>query len=178
MAKIFSIEQLTAFLKAAKSKAGGQYVTLYCESDYRMNKFPTDGSERVRIKDDFQPRKRYTIKYHFGEDYDKKMSKLLGVDYKSSDDNREHLVENVLMRFKSTGTACFIAMPEARKSLGVYLNGQPISEEDLAYAKRYKAKSNPSMYLNIGVKNVYEIHIGGEIHECLIGKAAEVSDAG
>jgi hypothetical protein len=143
-----------------------------------MNKFPTDGSERVRIKDNFQPRKRYSIKYHFGEDYDKKMSKLLGVDYQSSDANREHLVENVLMRFKSTGTACFIAMPEARKSLGVFLNGEPISEEDLAYAKRYKSKTNESMYLNIGVKNVYEIRIGGDVHECMIGTPAAVSVAG
>ena len=176
MAKIFSVSELVAILKSAK--AGGQFVTLYCESDYKMNKYPTDGSVRERIKDNFQPRKRYSIKYNFGADYEKKMSKLLGEDYNASDANREHLVENVLMRFKSTGNVCFIAMPIFRKSLGVLLNGQPISEEDMAYAKRFKAKSNPAMYLNIGVKNVYEIHIGKQVYECLIGKASEVTLAG
>ena len=178
MTKIFSIEELAALLKAAKSnKSGGQYVTIYCESDYRLNQFPSDDSEHVRVKAGFQPRKRYSIKYHFGEDYDKKMSKLLGKPYKSHDSNREHLVENVLMRFKSTDNYCFIAMPEQEKQLGVYLNGKPISEEDMAYAKRYQAKVYDKKYLNVGVKNVYEVHIGGECYECLIGKPQQVSVA-
>jgi hypothetical protein len=127
MAKIFTLDELTAILKAAKSKSGGQYVTIYCESDYKMNKFPTDGSERVRIKDGFQPRKRYCIKYHFGQDYDKMMSKLLGTDHVSHDDNREHLVENVLMRFKST---LFEMSPESfwpLMRIRMYLFPNPLS---------------------------------------------------
>ena len=178
MAKIFTLDELTAMLKAAKSKSGGQYVTIYCESDYKMNKFPTDGSERVRIKDGFQPRKRYCIKYHFGQDYDKMMSKLLGTDHVSHDDNREHLVENVLMRFKSTGSVNFIAIPENIKRIGVLLDGKPISDEDMAYAEHYKSPRKKSLYMNIGIDKVYEIHIGGEVHECMIGKAADVSLAG
>ena len=36
-----------AFLSSAKS--GGRFVTLVCETKIRTNKFPTDGSERIRI---------------------------------------------------------------------------------------------------------------------------------
>lgn len=171
MKKIFSVDELVATMKAAK--AGGQYVTLYGESDYRMNKFPTDGSQRERIRDGFQPRVKFSVKFHFGEDYEKRMSKITGEDYKASDSNRIHLVKNVIMQFVSTGTTCFIYMPESYKPLGMYLDGEVISDEDRAYAKRYQAKSNSdSFYRNLNVKNIEKIVIGGEVVECMIGAAA------
>lgn len=172
MKKIFSVSELVAVMKAAK--AGGQYVTLYGESDYKMNKFPTDGSERIRIKDNFQPRKRFSVKFHFGQDYEKTMAKVMGVDdYTASDSNRIHLVDNVIMQYVSTGTTCFIYMPESYTDKGMFLNGQPISDEDKEYAQHYKAKVSPSKipYRNIGVKNISEIHIGKEVYECCIGQA-------
>lgn len=178
MKKIFSVSELVAVTKAAK--AGGQYVTIYGETDYRMNKFPTDGSARERIKDDFQPRKRFRAKFHFGQDYEKAMAKALGVDsYKASDSNRTHLVKNVIVQYLSTGNVCFIYMPETQDDLGMFLNGEPISDEDKAYAKRFKAKSSASTleYRNISVKNISKIVIGGETYEVLIG-AANVSLAG
>ncbi len=171
MAKIFSVDELVAIVKSAK--AGGQYVALYGESDFRMNKFPTDGSERVRIKDNFQPKKRFCVKFHFGQDYEKTMAKAMGVDsYTASDCNRTHLVDNVIMQYISTGTTCFIYMPESYIDGGMWLNGQPISDEDKAYAMRYKAKSNAAAvtYRTLNVKNISRIAIGGEVYDICISQ--------
>ena len=177
MKKIFSVSDLVGILKSAK--CGGQYVALYGESDYKLNKFPTDGSERIRIKDGFQPRKKFVVKFHFGEDYERKMSKMLGEEYKASDKNRIHLVKNVLMQFASTGTTCVIYMPESYTDNGIYLNGQPISEEDLAYAKRYKSPTKASAieYRNLNVTNVERIAVGGETYEVCIGQAQQTAVA-
>lgn len=176
MAKIFSVEDLVAVVKAAK--AGGQYVTIYGESDIKLNKFPTDGSERVRIKDDFQPRKRFHVQFHFGQDYEKTMAKALGTsDYTASDCNRVHLVPNVIMQYVSTGTTCFIYIPENYESDGTFLNGEPISAEDYAYMERYKSKSKSNAvveYRTLSVKNISRIAINKEVYDICIGEAASM----
>ena len=177
MAKIFSVDDLVAVVKSAK--AGGQYVTLYGESDVKLNKFPTDGSERIRIKDGFQPKKRFHVKFHFGQDYEKAMSKALGqADYTASDANRVHLVPNVIMQYVSTGNTCFIYMPESHFSDGTFLDGKPISDEDKAYMERYKSKSKGGAvveYRTIGLKNISRIAVGGEVYDICIGQAVSVA---
>jgi hypothetical protein len=101
------------------------------------------------------------------------MAKAMGVDsYTASDCNRTHLVDNVIMQYISTGTTCFIYMPESYIDGGMWLNGQPISDEDKAYAMRYKAKSSAAAvtYRTLNVKNISRIAIGGEVYDICISQ--------
>lgn len=159
---ISSIAELVSVLSTAK--AGGQFATIYGETAVRLNKFPTDGSERIRIKDDFNTTKRFRVTLHFAEDYDKKMSKLLGEDYKASDTNRIHLLHNVLMQYVSTSNVCLIYMPADYAFEGTFVNGVPASAEDLEYIARYTPKAGKSAmieYRTIGVKNVTKMVVAG-----------------
>ena len=179
MKKIFTTEELIAIM--ASAKAGGRYVTLTGHSDVNLNKFPTDGSARVRIDDAFKPVSNFKIKFHFGEDYEKKMSAILGCDYHASDANREHLVKNVVMRYKSTGTICLIYMGENKTYLGTTLNGNELTDEETEYMNHYKSKSTSNSAVNyrtISVNNVDTITMNGETYEVMIGKADEARMAG
>lgn len=158
---ISSISELVTVMNNAK--AGGQYVSIYGETAVKLNKFPTDGSGRVRINADFTPTKRFCVEYHFAQDYDKTMSKLLGEDYKASDANRIHLVKNVVMQYISTGNTCLIYMPESYSKTGTFLGGVELNDEQKEYMARYTPKHNSSSPLNyrtIGVKNVTKMVIG------------------
>lgn len=170
MKKISSVAELTNIL--ANAKAGGQFVTIYGESDVKLNKFPTDGSERIHIKADFTPRNRFSVTYNFKADYEKAMAKALGVDsYTAHDANRIHLIKNVMMQYVSTGTICLIYMPVNYHFEGTFLGGKEMSAEDTTYMNRYKskAKSNsPLPYRTLNVKNVSKIAIGKEMYEVSI----------
>ena len=125
---IFTTENLANVLKEAK--AGGQFVTIYGETPIKLNKYPTDGSERVKINDDFNPTKRFHVTFNFAEDYEKTMAKALGVDnYDASDYNREHIVHNILMRYISTDNVCLIYLPKFYQNDGTFLNGKTITKE-------------------------------------------------
>jgi len=174
---IKSIEQLIEVMNNAKN--GGQFATIIGESEIRLNKFPTDGSERVRIADGFIPKSVFSVEYHFGADYEKKMAKVLGVsEYEAHDANRVHIVPNLIMQYVSTGTICLIYMPSGYKKIDTTLNGVSMSAEEIAYMKRYQPKASASVveYRTLNVMNVREIHFGGEIYyvdiECIKTKAA------
>lgn len=170
--KISSIAELVNIM--GNAKAGGQYVTLYGESDVRLNKFPTDGTQRIHIKDGFTPRNKFHVTYHFSADYEKAMAKALGVDnYTAHDSNRTHLVKNVVMQYISTGTVCMIYMPEAYHFEGVVLDGKPISAEDEAYMSHYKAKPSKSTlpYRTLNVKSVTKMVIGHVTYDIDIAPA-------
>ncbi|MCQ2388019.1 MAG: hypothetical protein MJ066_06230 [Clostridia bacterium] len=149
----------------ANAKNGGQFATIEGASEIKLNKFPTDNSERIRIKDGFQPMAEFTIQFHFGADYERAMAKAMGVaDYTASDSNRKHLVPNLVMQYLSTGNVCVIYMPTNKVSKGITLNGKPISEEDKAYMEHYKAPKRGSAmveYRTISVKNIKRITFGG-----------------
>lgn len=167
---INTISELVNTLKTAK--CGGQYATIYFESDVTLRKFPTDDYERVRIADDFCPRKSFSVQYHFGADYEKQMAKLLGVEeYNASDSNRTHIVPNLLMQYKSTQTYCLIAMAESKSKSTYTLNGKELTTEQRAYMEHYLPKTNTSApnYLTLGVKNVKRITFGGNTYEVKIG---------
>ena len=166
---INTISELVNTLKTAK--CGGQYATIYFESDVKLNKFPTDGSERIRIADTFCPRKSYSVQYHFGADYEKAMAKLLGVEeYTASDSNRTHIVPNLLMQYISTGTYCLIAMVEDKSETAYSIDGREMTNAERAYMKHYlpKTNSNAPHYLTLGVKNVTRISFGGNIYDVKI----------
>ena len=177
------IRTLKAFIAELKAaKCGGQYVTLYAETPVSMAAFPTDGSEKVHIDKNFVARKQFAVEYHFGASFDKMMSKLLGTDYHASDYNRRHIVPNVLMQYISTGTICCIYMPEDYVGTSAYVgaDGHPLTDEELAYMRRYKkvSKDGAIPYRTLALKNVTRMvinHISYEIaipNEELVAKAA------
>ena len=141
MKKINNISELKNIL--ASAKAGGQFVTLYGESEVNLNKFPTD---------------------------EKAMSKALGVNYVNGGDaNRETLIPNVMMRYISTNNVCLIYMATSRSEGETTLNGHALTAAEWAYLKRYKSQSksggNIVNYRTISAKNVKRIAIKGEVYE-------------
>ena len=176
---ITTIEDLQSILETAK--CGGQFVSISGESPVNLLKKANDGSKE-RIKDNFAPVTRFSVTFHFGEDYEKKMSKLLGEDYKASDANRVHLVKNVLMQYISTGNTCIIYMPSNYTKSGIYLNGNPISDEDKAYMERFKSLAKPSVaivdYRTLSVKNVKAITINHTTYKVAIGYNIQLGEVG
>lgn len=165
---VTNVAELVTILTTAK--AGGQYVALYGETPVRVNKYPngTKACERKTAEPfdtSLNPTKGWHIKYHFGEDYERKMAKALGLDAYDADGggNRIHLVPNVLMQYVSTGNVCVIAMPEDRHKDGLLCNGVPATTEQAEYIARYEQASKSSGvvdYLTIGVKNVRKMVVG------------------
>ena len=155
-----------AFLSAAKS--GGRFVTLVCETKVRTNKFPTDGSEKVRIDESLVFTKRYQVTYNFGADYEKAMSKALGEEYTaSSQPNRVHIVPNVLLQMADSGKAFIIYINGMISNSETLCNGEVATDEQLAYLNRYKPKAKGGeviKYRNVSIENVREIHINKECH--------------
>ena len=158
---VTSLSDLISLMANAANK--GEYVTLYAESSISgLLMFPTDGSEKIhRVKElGFNPTTRYHVTYHFGEDYEKAMSKALGEDYKkSSKENIQTLISGIMMRYRSTNNPCFIYMKGDYVSEGKFNNGNPYTAADEATEKRYtslapKKDSNPVEYRTLGVKNV------------------------
>lgn len=149
----------------ANAKNGGQFAVVEGASEVKLNKFPTDGSERVRIAEGFVPMANFTIQFHFGADYEKAMAKALGVSsYEAHDSNRTHLVPNLIMQYNSTKNVCLIYMPTNRTMNGTTLNGKPMSEEEVAYMERYKAPKKGGAvleYRTLSVKNIKRITFGG-----------------
>lgn len=166
---VTNVAQLVSLMQQAK--AGGQFVELYGETDYKFNKYPNGTLPKERTpeiafayqknENGARVRKAWHISYNFAADYDTKFEKVFGVEHESHDENREHLVDNVVMRFKSTGNVCMIAMPNSRKSDGLLIDGNPATEEQIAYCERYEQPRTQSAlpYLNVGVKNVRKVVI-------------------
>lgn len=150
----------------SNAKCNGKYVTVYGESDIKLNKFNTDGLPKEHIKDGFQPRTDFSVTFHFGQDYEKTMSKILGEDYKATDTNRRHLVKNVVMQYISTGNVCLIYIPNNYSKNNIILDGEKISAEDETYMKRFmpKKKSSSSVieYRTLSLKNIKSISINKE----------------
>lgn len=161
---ITTVEEFIELMSNAK--CNGKYVTVYGESDIKLNKFNTDGLPKERIKDGFQPRTDFSVTFHFGQDYEKTMSRILGEDYKATDTNRRHLVKNVVMQYISTGNVCLIYIPNNYSKNNIILDGEKISAEDEAYMKRFmpKKKVNTSIieYRTLSLKNIKSISINKE----------------
>ena len=186
---ITTVGELVEVMNNAKNaeKRGGQKVWVYGTSDVHTNKYPYDanGNTLPRRYTNLHPelalqgewKKAWHIELNFGTDYAKRMAKALGIEsYEpKKDDNREHIVPAILMRYKSTNNTCFIAMPNARQSDGVLRDGQPATESDLQYLAPYKQKKNDNRvieYLTIGVKNITRISIGN------VQYMVEITDSG
>lgn len=176
---ITSVQQLVGVLSTAK--CGGQFVTIYGETDQgkKYNKFPTDGSERIKRDETMSITKRFSVTYNFGTDYDKKMSKILGEEYHAHDANRIHLLKNVIMQYVSTGNSCLIYIDGQYRSGGTFVNGEPITEEQKAYLAKYasKAKKSASVleYRTLSLCNVKEIHINKEVYVINITKPTRIA---
>jgi len=171
--ELHTCSELVNVLTTAKEqeKRGGEFTAVYGVSDYRMNKFPTDGSEKIRISDDFSAKNNFHVVFHFSQDYEKTMAKVLGLEsYDAHDSNRVHIIPNVLMQYVSTGNICLIYMPENYVYDGLTVNGHTATEEEKAYAERYKAKRSASTlpYRTLGVKNITKVVIGQTEYICKI----------
>lgn len=164
-----TVADLVNHLLAARN--GGQYASIYYRNAYKVNKFP-NGTSRKEMREHPElafslenPTKESMVKYHFSQDYERTMAKALGVEsYESNGNgNIEHLVPAVMMRYISTQNVCMIAMPEDVKRLGIFVNGNPATEEQITYMEQYKQPAHKGVipYLTIGLKNIYRMEIGG-----------------
>lgn len=168
---IYTIKTLTTLSRLlAVAKCGGQFVTIYAETDglKKYNKFPTDGSERIRRDDNITLTNRFSVTYNFGTDYDKKMSEIVGEEYHAHDANRVHLVPNVLMMYLSTANACMIYINGQYRKCETLFNGHAITEDEKSYLAKYAKKassSSPLQYRTLSVENIKEIHIKGDVYQ-------------
>ena len=176
------MEELVEFLIKCKfeESRGGEIAWVYANTKVSgLNKFPynPDGSTKTPKERNAHPEdalqgewtNRFKVEIHFSEDYAKTMAKALGIkSYTPKDDpNREHLINGVLMRYRSTMNPCIVAMPDSRVSEGLFRDGVLATEEDKAYLKPYRQKKPEHLvpYLTIGVKNITRISIGNRIVE-------------
>lgn len=159
------IELVQLMEKLVNAGVKGQFVCMYGEKDVKLNKNATDGTKDIRPAD-FCPTTKFHITFNFGRDYEKAMTRILGKDYTAHDNNRRHLVKNVLMEYVSTSTMCLIYMADDYKDDGTFVNGQPASESDIAMIKKFKSTAKGSEqvvpYRTIGVKNITKIVANGE----------------
>lgn len=174
--EVTSVMELVEILDECKNveKRGGEKVWINGNTACHTNKFPYDseGNALPRKFTNQHPelalsgewKKQWHIELNFSADYAKKMAKLLGIkDYEPrKDDNRQHLIPAVLMRYKSTKNVCVIAMPTSYFNDGITRDGQPATEEDKTYLEPYlQHRDDKPIYLTIGVKNITSISIGG-----------------
>lgn len=158
---IFTLTELVSVMSSLKKTCGGQFVTLYGRKEKSLNK----GRGINAIDPNFRPIREFHISYHFSQDYDKTMNKLLNseMDVPTYDPNKraniEHIVPNVLMHYVSTQTTCFIAMPTAWHEDSLTLDGKQLTEDQIAYMAKYLKKPSKSTipYVTIGIKNIYKI---------------------
>ena len=175
---IKSLKQLVSVLSVAK--CGGQFVTYTIVKPVTMNVFPTDGSERERRDPNFVANYEQRFQINYGTDYDKQMAKKLGLDsYEAHDSNSEHIVPNVLKVLKSTGNVCFISIePKEIEKHYIGADGQLLSESELAYMRRYKAKPSVGVlpYFTISAKYIKRIALNNaeyivDIADCKVNES-------
>lgn len=158
---ITSTDKLIGILSNPSLK--GKDVLLECVTSIKLNKFPTDGSDRKRIKDNFCPVKKYGVKYKLGTDYEEKMSEILGDVYESRNPNVTHLIPNTLVQYLSTGTICLNYIPTEYTYSVTILNDTEISDEDYRYMRhflpKYSKSKTPVEYRTVNIKNVKSMTI-------------------
>ena len=166
---ISSAAEFVTLMAEAKKCRGGQFVTIYGEKEKSLNK----GRGANAIDPNFKPLRKFHAQFHFGEDYDKKVAKIManGDDAPQYDadkrSNITHLVPNVVMQYLSTQTICLIVMPTDWYEDSLTLNGRPLTKEEVEYMSKYLKKPSKSSlpYFTIGLKNITKMVIGKETYE-------------
>lgn len=168
MSKMIStVSEFVTVMESAK--VGGQFVTVYGSKEKALNK----GRGANAIDPNFKPIRTFHAQFHFGEDYDKKVAKMMaqGQEVPEYDAakraNITHLVPNVVMQYLSTGTTCLIVMPTSWTEDSLTLNGRPLTQDEITYMQKYLKKSSPSKlpYKTLGLKNITKITMGKETYE-------------
>lgn len=166
---VTSVAEFVTLMKSAK--AGGQLCWAYGKTEYKVNKYPNGTTPKERCPELVfryaDVKKLWHVQFNFASDFDKKWEKVFGEEHTSHDENRRHLVKNVVMTFLSTGNVCLIAMPNERISDGIEIDGRTANEEETAYCELYKQNRKPSPipYLNIGLRNIYKLSVNGVEYE-------------
>jgi hypothetical protein len=169
---VTSVAEFVNLMKDAK--AGGQICWAYGKTEYKVNKYPNGTTPKERCPElafrYADVKKLWHVQFNFAADYDKKWEKVFGEEHTSHDENRRHLLKNVVMTFISTGNVCLIAMPTDRVNDGIEIDGHIANEEETAYCELYKQSRKPSAipYLNIGLKNIYKLSVNGVVYEVKI----------
>ena len=168
--KVTKLSYLSQILRSKLGRCNGQWVTITASVPVSLNRYPTDGSARIRLDDDFCPRRNYIVKINWAEDYSLRMSKLLGCDYKASDANRIHIVKNVLMMYIKTRNVCLIYIPKEQTDLGITIDGRTPTAEEVAKIARYTSKAGANNkpiveYRTVGIRNVTRIAIDNDVYD-------------
>lgn len=166
---VTSVTEFVTLMKAAK--AGGQLCWVYGKTDYHTNKYPNGTAPKERCPElafrYANVKKLWHAQFNFAADYDKKWEKVFGEEHTSHDENRRHLLKNVVMTFLSTGNVCLVVMPTDRVNDGIEIDGRTANEEETAYCELYKQKRKPSAipYMNPSLRNIYKLSINGVEYE-------------
>ena len=163
-ATICTISDLINVLNTAK--CGGQFATVTAETEMTLRVNPTDGWDGgKRDKSKPIPTNRFTISYHFGQDYERAMAKALGVeDYEGQHrEGKVTLIPNLLYKWETTGNYVMAFIVADRTYIGRFVEGRPITDEENEYYNHYKPISGNEvvMYRTIGVHNITRLAIGG-----------------
>jgi hypothetical protein len=168
---VTSVAEFINLMKNAK--AGGQLCWVYGKTDYNVNKYPTGTTPKERCPElafrysDVDVKRLWHVQFNFAADYDARYEKVVGEEHNSHDENRRHLVKNVVMTFLSTGNVCLIVMPNDRINDGIEIDGRTATEEEVAYCELYKRIRKPSTipYMNPSLRNIYKLSVNGVDYE-------------
>lgn len=173
MQKITTFAALKAMLLAAKN--GGQFASVTIRTDWKLNQYPTDGTERV--KRTMSPVKVVRYTFNFAESYKKAKAKQEGVSLDEVEiDNSlgwQHDVANVLKHRESYPDKHYIiVMPKQGKTIGYYNDGIELTEAQIEYCKHYvpMKKGEAPIYIAPSVCNIVELVIGKTTYEVAISE--------
>lgn len=163
MQKITTFAELKARLETAK--VGGQFASVTICTDWKLNQYPTDGTEKV--KRNLSPIKVTRYTFNFAESYKKAKAKAEGcsVDEVEIDNSLGwvHDVPNVLKhREASPNKHNIIVMPKQGKLIGYYNDGVKLTEAQIEYCKHYVSnakKGEAPKYIAPYVSNITELVI-------------------
>lgn len=171
MQKITSFAELKAMLETAKN--GGQFASVTIRSEWKLNQYPTDGSERVK-RNFASPTKEVRYTFNFAEWYKKSKAKAEGVAIEDIHlDNSlgwRYDVERLLKHRESTPNRHnIVVMPKQGKVLGYYYGDEKLSDEQIAICKHYEAKENLK-YIAPYVDKITELVIGKNTYSVAISE--------
>ena len=172
---IRTIDELRNLLRTAK--CGGQFATVTAETEMTLRVNPTDGWDGgKRDKTLPIPTNRYTISYHFGQDYENTMARLLGVEEYEGEhrDGKVVVLPNLLYYWESTRNYVMAFIVANRSFIGRFVDGRPITPEENEYYNHYKPIKGDEVieYRTIGIHNITRLAIGGTEYLVNIPKQA------
>lgn len=162
-ATITTIADLATILASAKQR--GTYATITYEkpldtkSDLRVN--ATDGSGLKLDKSRPVPFRRGVVKYHFGQDYEKKAKQVFGEDYEVQAKSYKQVIVPYVMYY-NTSTDNYTLSYIKENATYELIATEEEKEYFAHFAPKPKSDSSPIKYRTLSVKYITRVAFDGK----------------